>query len=88
MVQPVRRVGAPPWRPHSAERCDPRIEADQGVVKRRARAISNARLNGSPRLQLRPIDQVVYLGPYRKGNSSRRRLPAEMLSAVIRAGRG
>ena len=35
--------------------------------KRRARAISAARLNGSPRLQLRPIDQVFCLGPYRKG---------------------
>ena len=44
-------------------------------VKRRARAISAARLNGSPRLQLRPIDQVFCLGPYRKENSSRRRLP-------------
>ena len=55
---------------HPLDRTDP------GVVKRRARAISNARLNGSPRLQLRPIDQVVYLGPYQRGNSSRRRLPA------------
>ena len=36
-------------------------------VKRRARAISAARLNGSPRLQLRPIDQVFCLGPYQKG---------------------
>ncbi len=31
---------------------------------RRARAISAARLSASPRLHLRPIDQVVYLGPY------------------------
>ena len=53
-----------------------RDPTDPGVVKRRARAISNARLNGSPRLQLRPIDQVVYLGPYQRGNPSRRRLPA------------
>ena len=42
----------------------------------RARAISTARLNASRRLQLRPIDQMVYLGPYRRENSSRRRLPA------------
>ena len=42
----------------------------------RARAISTARLNASRRLQLRPIDLVVYEGPYRRENSSRRRLPA------------
>ena len=60
-----------------AQRDAPPLDrTDPGVVKRRARAISNARLNGSPRLQLRPIDQVVYLGPYQRGNSSRRRLPA------------
>ena len=34
----------------------------------RARAISTARLSASPRLHLRPIDQVFYLGPYRKEN--------------------
>ena len=33
----------------------------------RARAISTARLNASRRLQLRPIDLVVYEGPYPKG---------------------
>ena len=44
--------------------------------RRRARPISNARLNASPRLHLRPIDLVVYEGPYRKENSSRRWLPA------------
>ena len=40
-----------------------------GRVERRvrARAISAARLRRSPALHLRPIDQVVYLGPYRKG---------------------
>ena len=43
---------------------------------RRARAISAARLSASPRLHLRPIDQVVYLGPYQRVDSSRRRLPA------------
>ena len=33
---------------------------------RRARAISTPRLSASPRLHLGPINQVVYLGPYRK----------------------
>ena len=42
----------------------------------RARAISAARLRGSHPLHLRPIDQVFYLGPYRKENSSLERLPA------------
>ena len=46
------------------------------VRRVRARAISTARLNGSPRLHLRPIDQVVYLGPYQRENLSRERLPA------------
>ena len=35
---------------------------------RRARAISTPRLSASPRLHLGPINQVVYLGPYRKEN--------------------
>ena len=47
-----------------------------GDREARARAISTARLNASRRLQLRPIDLVVYEGPYRRENSSRRRLPA------------
>ena len=34
----------------------------------RARAISAARLRLSPALHLPSIDQVVYLGPYRKEN--------------------
>ena len=34
----------------------------------RARAISAARLRASPPLHLPSIDQVVYLGPYRKEN--------------------
>ena len=42
----------------------------------RARPISTARLNASRRLQLRPIYHVVYMGTYRRENSSRRRLPA------------
>ena len=36
------------------------------VGMRRARAISSARLSGSPRLQLRPINPVFYRGPYRR----------------------
>ena len=46
---------------------DDRAHRELRCVKRRARAISAARLNGSPRLQLRPIDQVFCLGPYQKG---------------------
>ena len=37
-----------------------------GMFERRARPISSARLSGSPRLQLRPINLVVYQGPYRR----------------------
>ncbi len=43
--------------------------------RRRARAISTARLRRSLALHLRPIDQVFCLGPYRKEDSSWRRLP-------------
>lgn len=42
----------------------------------RARPISTARLRRSHALHLRPIDLVVYEGPYRKENSSQDRLPA------------
>ena len=42
--------------------------APAGVRRVRARAISAARLRLSPALHLRPINQVVYLGPYRKEN--------------------
>ena len=62
-----------------ARECDPdirRMHRELPMRMRRARAISTARLSGSPRLQLRPVDRVFYPGPYRKGNSSRRRLPA------------
>ena len=45
-------------------------------MKGRARAISDARLSASPRLHLRPIDLVVYEGPYRREDSSRDWLPA------------
>ncbi len=43
---------------------------------RRARPISTARLSASRRLHLLPINQVVYLGPYRREDSSRDWLPA------------
>lgn len=49
---------------------------DTQEAMRRARPVSSARLSGSPRLQLRPINLVVYEGPYRREGSSRRRLPA------------
>ena len=42
----------------------PLPEGDGG--RRRARPISTARLSASRRLQLRPINLVVYEGPYRK----------------------
>ena len=69
-----------PWRPHSVVRetfllSRPPAPGSRGR-EARARAISTARLNASRRLQLRPIDLVVYEGPYRRENSSRRRLPA------------
>ena len=66
----VIKSQGPPWRPHGAHTDKSPTIARTGelrCVKRRARAISAARLNGSPRLQLRPIDQVFCLGPYQKG---------------------
>ena len=69
-----------PWGPHS-ELAGSRILTDllelhppstcaapAGMRRVRARAISAARLRLSPALHLRPINQVVYLGPYRKEN--------------------
>ena len=47
------------------ERCVPRAAR---CGSGRARAISAARLRTSPSLHLPSIDQVVYLGPYRKEN--------------------
>ena len=66
-----------PWRPHGGhgQKIAHRARCLSSRM-RRARAISAARLSASPRLHLRPIDQVVYLGPYRRVDSSRRRLPA------------
>ena len=50
----------------------PRMEREVPRAARcgsgRARAISAARLRASPPLHLPSIDQVVYLGPYRKEN--------------------
>lgn len=57
-------------------RPDRRLGRDSRYGKRRARTISTARLRRSRALQLRPIDQVVYLGPYRKESSSWGRLRA------------
>ena len=69
-----------PWGPHGERegvtRGHPRARtAHERWVPRaarcgsgRARAISAARLRLSPALHLPSIDQVVYLGPYRKEN--------------------
>ena len=65
-----------PWRLHSAITGTAAHRGCASVEKGRARAISSARLNGSPRLHLRPINLVVYQGPYQREGSSRRRLPA------------
>ena len=54
----------------------PRAAGAPAPSRGRARPISTARLSASRRLQLRPINPVVYRGPYRRVNSSRRRLPA------------
>lgn len=68
-------LSAPPWRLHSVRRRLPRSSRPRRVMRRRARAISTARLRRSHALHLRPIDLVVYEGPYRKEDSSWRRLP-------------
>ena len=78
--RPTRGVLSPlgsaavPSGPHSARKrspqrtrpraCPPRAGEGERV---RARTISTARLSTSPCLRLRPIEQVVYLCPYRKG---------------------
>lgn len=48
----------------------------QKAGRARARPISAARLRRSRALHLRPIDLVVFEGPYRRENSSQDRLPA------------
>ena len=70
-----RALGAA-WRIGGVTRGHPRARtAHEREVPRaarcgsgRARAISAARLRASPPLHLPSIDQVVYLGPYRKEN--------------------
>ena len=70
-----RALGAA-WRIGKTTRGHPRARtAHERSVPRaarcgsgRARAISAARLRTSPSLHLPSIDQVVYLGPYRKEN--------------------
>ena len=71
----LRALGAA-WRIGEVTRGHPRARtARERQVPRaarcgsgRARAISAARLRTSPPLHLPSIDQVVYLGPYRKEN--------------------
>ena len=71
----LRALGAA-WRIGEVTRGHPRARtAHERLVPRaarcgsgRARAISAARLRTSPPLHLPSIDQVVYLGPYRKEN--------------------
>ena len=72
----VRRALRAAWRIGEVTRGHPRARtAHERWVPRaarcgsgRARAISAARLRLSPALHLPSIDQVVYLGPYRKEN--------------------
>ena len=50
------------WTPRKCPKCI--IDREGEVVRKQAsRAISIGQLNASRRLHLRPIDQVVYLGP-------------------------
>ena len=75
---PVKVPGgsAPPWRLHGVPSSRDRLQAIADSGMGRARAISTARLRRSRALHLRPIELVVYQCPYRRGISSRRRLPA------------
>ena len=57
-----------PLRPQVSRTRQAHGTAPAGMRRVRARAISAARLRLSPALHLRPINQVVYLGPYRKEN--------------------
>ena len=69
---------AVPWGPHSvaSRRCPSKKGRNRTRIIGRARPISTARLNVSRRLHLRPINLVVYQGPYRRENSSWDWLPA------------
>ena len=72
---PAGPLPAPRWRLHAPHR-GPQASLRRARMKRRARAISAARLRRSHALHLRPIELVVYQCPYQRGISSRRRLPA------------
>ena len=76
----VFRGRAPPGALGAAQRSESRTEGRPTATPesqgRRARPISTARLSASRRLHLLPINQVVYLGPYRREDSSRDWLPA------------
>ena len=66
-----------PWGPHSMQaRRHNRPHRPRPRRDGRARPISAARLRRSRALHLRPIDLVVYQGPYRREDSSRDWLPA------------
>ena len=73
-----RRSGRPGGRTALEEKMVLRTVGGGGTycVSRRARPISGARLRRSRALHLRPINQVVCLGPYRREGPSRGRLPA------------
>ena len=73
-----RRPGRPGGRTALEEGNALRTVGSGGTIdaSRRARPISGARLKASPPLHLRPINQVVSLGPYRREGPSRGRLPA------------
>ena len=76
------RAGGAPGRPGGRtaleEKMVLRTVGAEGTLyaSRRARPISGARLRRSRALHLRPINQVVSLGPYRREGPSRGRLPA------------
>ena len=76
---PASKVSESPPRSHARTartRSPVRLPPRRGEGGARARPISTARLRRSHALHLRPINLVVYEGPYRKENSSRGRLPA------------
>ena len=75
----ITRVSHVPWGPHSVtliRRLQKSRISSKILKKRRARPISNARLNALQHLHLHPINLVVYKGSYRKENSSWDGLPA------------
>ena len=72
------RCGRPGGRTALRESVGSRPSGGPGTLgwSRGARPISGARLRASRPLHLRPINQVVSLGPYRREGPSRGRLPA------------